>query len=163
MQARPARIADATAIATIYNQGIEDRTATFETELRTPQDIEAWFTGAYPIAVVEAQSQVIAFAATSAYRPRTCYRGIAEFAVYVHRDFRQQGAGRLALAELIRLAEAAGFWKLLSRVFLDNQASRGLLATLGFREVGIYEKHGQLNGLWRDVIIVERLIPNNLT
>lgn len=169
MTARPATIHDATAMAVIYNQGIEDRTATFETQPRNPADLEGWFettglNGPYPIAVVETvDTTVIAFAATSAYRPRVCYRGVAEVSVYVHRDFRGQGAGRLALCELIRLAQAAGFWKLLSRVFPENHASRALIATLGFREVGFYEKHGCLDGVWRDVVIVERLIPVNLT
>jgi L-amino acid N-acyltransferase YncA len=166
--ARPAVPADAAAIARIYNQGIEDRTATFETEPRRPEAIEAWFDGRHPIAVVETdrrdgkQSIVLAFAATSAYRPRVCYRGVAEISVYVDREFRRKGAGRLALVELIELAEAAGFWKLVSRVFPENRASRALVASLGFREVGTYEKHGCLDGVWRDVVIVERLIPANL-
>ena len=62
---------------------------------------------------------------------------------------------------LIEAARAAGFWKLLSRVFVENVASRNLLRSLGFREVGIYEKHGRLDGAWRDVVIVERLIEAN--
>ena len=72
------------------------------------------------------------------------------------RKFRRQGAGRVALEELIRQAKARGFWKLVSRVFVENGASRALIASLGFREVGVYEKHGMLDGLWRDVVIVER-------
>lgn len=162
MHSRSATSADAPAIAAIYNQGIEDRIATFETRLRTPADIAAWFDGRHPISVVESDERVIAFAATSEYRPRPCYRGIAEASVYVDRQFRGCGAGRMALSELIQLAEAAGFWKLLSRVFPENQASRALIASLGFREVGTYEKHGSLDGLWKDVLIVERLIPSNL-
>jgi len=59
---------------------------------------------------------------------------------------------------LLAAAEAAGYWKLVSRVFIDNAASRRLLANLGFREVGIYERHAQLDGVWRDVVIVERLL-----
>lgn len=167
MTARAAAIADAEAIAAIYNQGIEDRIATFETRLRTSDEIRAWFppsaNGRYPIAVVESDGRVIAFAATSAYRPRVCYEGIAEVSVYVERSSRRHGAGRLSLMQLIKLAEAAGFWKLLSRVFPENHASRALIASLGFREVGTYEKHGCLDGVWKDVIIVERLIPSNLT
>ena len=162
MRSRRATPVDAPFIAAIYNQGIEDRTATFETKPRTPDDIKLWFDTNHPIAVIEEANRVIAFAAASAYRARACYRGIAEVSVYVDRDFRRHGAGRLALSELIRLAEAAGFWKLLSRVFPENQASRLLVASLGFREVGVYEKHGCLDGVWRDVVIVERLIPANL-
>jgi len=159
---RRATLADAPAIARIYNQGIEDRIATFETRLRTAADIRSWFGGTHPIVVVESGGQVVAFAATSLYRNRACYAGIAEVSLYVARDSRRRGVGRLAMQSIIEEAERAGFWKLVSRVFLDNQASRGLIASLGFREVGVYEKHGQLDGVWRDVLIVERLIPSNL-
>ncbi len=72
------------------------------------------------------------------------------------------GAGRLAMGALIAAAEEAGYCKLLARVFPENAASRGLLASLGFREVGTYEKYARLDGGWRDVLIVERLIPVNL-
>jgi phosphinothricin acetyltransferase len=102
------------------------------------------------------------FAATFEYRPRACYAGVAEFSVYVDRNFRGRGAGRLALVELLRVAESAGAWKLVSRIFPENTASLALVRSLGFREVGIYEKHGKLEGVWRDVVIVERLIPANL-
>ncbi len=162
MQARAATPDDAAAIAYIYNQGIEDRVATFETRLRSADEIKAWFDGVHPIIVVEDEGQAIAFAATFTYRPRACYAGIAEFSVYVAREARGRGAGRLAMQALIAAAEAAGFWKLVSRVFVENLASRALLGSLGFREVGVYEKHGQLDGGWRDVVIVERLIPANL-
>ena len=163
MTARCAAPGDAEAIAAIYNQGIEDRIATFETRLRTEVDIRAWFDGRHPIALVESENEIVAFAATFEYRPRACYAGIAEVSVYVHRAFRGRGAGRVALEELIRRAETARFWKLLSRVFPENHASRALIAKLGFREVGMYEKHAALDGIWKDVIIVERLIPPNFT
>jgi len=146
-------------MATIYNQGIEDRVATFETRLRTSQEIEQWFDGIHPIVVLETDQQVIAFASTSVYRPRPCYAGIAEFSVYVERAWRGRGAGRQALEGLMQEAEKAGLWKLVSRVFVENAPSRALLRTLGFREVGVYEKHAQLDGVWRDVVIVERLLP----
>jgi phosphinothricin acetyltransferase len=87
---------------------------------------------------------------------------VAEFSVYVDRAWRGQGIGRLAMAALLAAAEQARFWKLVSRVFVENTASRALLRAAGFREVGIYEKHAQLDGVWRDVVIVERLIPANL-
>ena len=153
---------DAAAIAEVYNQGIEDRVATFETRPRTPEDVLAWFDGKHPLVVAEKGGQVIAFASTSSYRARECYAGIAEFSVYVQRQARGRGAGRLAMQALIAAAEAAGFWKLVSRIFVENWASRGLVRSLGFREVGIYEKHGQLDGVWRDVVIVELLLTANL-
>jgi phosphinothricin acetyltransferase len=158
VQTRPATPDDAAAIAAIYNQGIEDRIATFETRLRTTEDVRAWFDSAHPIVVVEDQAGVVAFAATSTYRPRPCYAGVAEFSVYVARSARGRGAGRAAMNALLTAAGEAGFWKLVSRVFSENMASRELLRGMGFREVGVYEKHGQLDGVWRDVVIVERLL-----
>jgi phosphinothricin acetyltransferase len=162
MHVRRAEVADAPAIAAIYNQGIEDRIATFETRLRSPEDIAAWFDGVHPIVVAEMDEAVVAFAATSSYRPRECYRGIAEVSVYVARQARRRGVGKQVLQELIAACARAGFWKLVSRLFTDNHASRQLIRSLGFREVGIYEKHGQLDGVWRDVIVVERLIEENI-
>jgi len=161
-RARAATPEDAEAIARIYNQGIEDRVGTFETQPRSAENVRAWFDGQHPIVVVEDADEVLAFAATSTYRPRDCYAGVAEFSVYVARERRGRGAGRLAMLALLDAAEAAGFWKLVSRVFVENAPSRALLGTLGFREVGVYEKHGQLDGIWRDVVIVERLIEANL-
>ena len=162
MHTRIATPADAAAITRIYNQGIEDRVATFETRLRSFEDVHSWFDSIHPIVLVEDGDRIVAFASTSVYRPRACYAGIAEFSVYVERAERGRGAGRLAMDALIAAAEEAGFWKLLSRVFTENTASRALLRSLGFREVGVYEKHGQLDGVWRDVLIVERIIPRNL-
>lgn len=159
MNTRHATPDDAPAIAAIYNEGIEDRVATFETRLRTDADVRAWFDNPrYPIVVVEDGGRVIAFASTSLYRPRECYAGIAEFGVYVARDARGRGAGRAAMLALADAAAAAGFWKLVSRIFVENSASRTLMRAVGFREVGIYEKHGQLDGVWRDVVIVEKLL-----
>ena len=162
MRVRLATKADAAAIATIYNQGIEDRIATFETDLRTAAMVNSWFDGIHPIVVVEQGDDIIAYASTSSYRSRSCYAGIAECSVYVRRDWRGKGAGRLALAKLIQESEAAGLWKLVSRIFVENAASRHLVKSLGFREVGIYEKHGQLDGIWYDVVIVEYLLTANI-
>ena len=105
---------------------------------------------------------MIAFASTSSYRVRDCYAGIAEFSVYVARKARGHGAGTIAMRALIDAVGPAGIWKLVSRVFVENTASRALMASMGFREVGIYEKHARLDGRWRDVVIVERLIPENV-
>ena len=157
MRARPATPGDAEAIAAIYNEGIEDGIATFETRLRTADDIRRWFGDRFPIVAVENEAgELVAFASTSEYRPRECYAGIAEFSVYAARAARGQGAGRLAMQTLMDAARQAGFWKLVSRVFVENAASRALMHNLGFREVGIYERHAQLHGTWRDVVIVER-------
>jgi phosphinothricin acetyltransferase len=155
---RAASPADAAAIAAIYNQGIADRVGTFETEPRSAQQIEAWFDSHHPIVVVEERKEVVAFSSTSTYRDRPCYAGIAEFSVYVARDRRGMGVGHVAMTALLQAAEAAGYWKLLSRIFPENRASRALMAKLGFSEVGIYRRHGKLDGVWRDCVIVERLL-----
>jgi L-amino acid N-acyltransferase YncA len=158
MTSRMASAADAEAIATIYNEGIQDRTATFETRLRSAADVTGWFDGSHPVIVVERDSRVVGFANTSTYRPRDCYAGIAEFGVYVARDQRGSGVGREAMDALVVAAERAGFWKLVSRAFVSNTASRSLLRSVGFREVGTYRRHAKLDGVWIDVVIVERLL-----
>lgn len=162
MKTRPATPADAARIAEIYNHGIQARVATFETTLRTETDILTWFDQPYPVIVVETSSVeaagVTAFAATSSYRPRACYAGITEFMVYVAPEKQEQGLGKAALEALFAAAREHGLHKLVSRVFTDNHASRRLMASAGFREVGVYERHAQLDGVWRDVVIVERLL-----
>jgi L-amino acid N-acyltransferase YncA len=158
LMVRAASLADADAIAAIYNQGIADRVGTFETEPRTRDQIESWFDGRHPIVVIEDAGEVVAFASTSSYRRRPCYAGVAEFSVYVARNRRGTGAGRLAMTALLDAAEAAGYWKLISRIFPENTASRALMAKVGFREVGVYRRHGKLDGVWRDCVIVERLL-----
>lgn len=157
-KARIAVVSDAAAMARIYNEGIEDRVATFETRLRSAADVEAWFDGVHPIVVVEDGGEVIAFASTSEYRPRGCYAGIAEVSVYVARAWRGKKAGRMAMEALFDAARSAGFHKLVSRVFPENRASLRMIGALGFREVGVYRRHGQLDGEWRDVVIVEKLL-----
>jgi phosphinothricin acetyltransferase len=159
--ARAARPSDAADIAEIYNEGIADRIATFETRPRTPDEIAAWFDGRHPIVVVEGGADsagVLGFGATSTYRARECYAGIAEFSVYVRRAARGHGVGRVAMLALIDAAERLGYWKLVSRVIAENVASRRLLGSVGFREVGVYRRHARLDGRWRDAVIVERLL-----
>jgi phosphinothricin acetyltransferase len=160
LHARTARLDDAPVIAVIYNQGIEDRIATFEIDARTADTIARMITtqATYPVVVVELEGAVAGAAWTAEYRPRRAYAGVAEVSVYVARDARGQGVGRAALNAIIEAAEAAGFWKLVSRIFPENAASRRLCASVGFREVGIYRRHGKLDGRWRDCVIVERLL-----
>jgi L-amino acid N-acyltransferase YncA len=162
LHSRAASRGDAEAIARIYNEGIEERIATFETSLRTAGEILDWFDGTYPVVVVEDEGTVVSFANTSAYSTRECYSGVAEFSVYTASEARGRGAGTLAMKALTRAVEEAGFWKLVSRVFVENEPSRKLLQSSGFREVGIHEKHARLDGEWRDVVVVERLISANL-
>jgi len=157
---------DAAAIAEIYNQGIEDRVATYETRRRSAEDQRGWLqsvAGHYPAIIAQIDGEIIGWAGAGPYRDRECYRGIGEFSMYVRRDWRSRGVGDLLLAGLITEAERMGLWKLLSRIFTFNEASRALCRKHGFREVGVYEKHARLDGRWLDVVIVERLISANVT
>jgi L-amino acid N-acyltransferase YncA len=156
---RNAEPTDAAVIAAIYNQGIADRGATFETVPRTEADLAERLSDVarHPVLVATDEAgRVLGWAALSGYRPRECYAGIAEFSIYLDRDARGQGIGRRLLNALIDTATERGFWKLVSRIFPFNAASRALCRACGFREVGIYEKHAQLDGQWLDVVIVER-------
>lgn len=162
MQARPANPGDAEAAARIYNAGIAERVATFETRPRSAEEMAPLLDGSYPAVVVVEDGTVVAFAWTSAYSPRACYSGVAEFSVYTDPGRRDRGAGRLAMGALIPEAERRGFWKLLAKVFVENAPSRKLLRSLGFREVGVHKRHARLDGAWRDVVLLEKLIPENL-
>lgn len=158
---RLARPADAAAIAAIYNEGINSRGATFETRSRSVDEIRPKLETASrhcTLVALDPDANVGGWAALSAYRERECYAGVAEFSIYLHSAVRGRGFGRHLLMALIAAAGERGFWKLVSRVFPDNAASRALCRSCGFREVGTYQNHGLLDGQLRDVIIVERLI-----
>lgn len=160
---RPAVLADAAAVAAIYNEGIRGRTATFETVERTANDVRTWLAGdavpPHPFLVAEAPpGAVLGWVRASSYRPRACYASIAEFSVYVTASARRRGVGDALMAAFIDACTDAGLTKLVSRIFPENRASLALCARHGFREVGTYRKHGQLDGEWRDVVIVERLL-----
>jgi L-amino acid N-acyltransferase YncA len=152
-------MADAAVIAEIYNQGIQDRLATFETRRRSEGDVAAWFDEGLPVVVVEhPQGDVVAWASAPPYRSREVYSGVREFSVYVARGERGRGYGREAMEALVEECERRGYWKLVSRVLSENSASLALCRTLGFREVGVYRRHARLDGAWRDCVIVERLL-----
>jgi len=154
LSVRLAVAADAPAIAAIYNEGIADRLATFETEPRTPEQIAAQLADKgdrYPTIVVERAGQVVGWAGTGPYRSRPAYAGVAEHCVYV---------ARVALDALCRVYAARGFWKLVSRIFPGNDASLALHARCGFRTVGVYHRHARLGGQWRDCVIVEKLLED---
>jgi L-amino acid N-acyltransferase YncA len=155
---------DAAAIAAIYNEGIADRIATFETEPRTAEQIATQLRDKgdrFPTVVVEQGGQIVAWAGAGAYRARPAYAGVAEHSVYVARAARGKGAGRVALEALCRAYKDRGFWKIVSRIFPENTASIALHERCGFRVVGVYQRHGKLEGVWRDCVIVERLLDES--
>jgi L-amino acid N-acyltransferase YncA len=163
---RHATLDDAAAIADIYTQGIMERIATFETEPRTEADIRKKLESdseRHPTIVAEVEGKVLGAAWISLYRPRACYAGIGEFSFYMDKDARGKGVGQTLLEALIDEAERLGYWKLLSRVFTFNHPSLNACKKQGFREVGVYEKHAKLDDEWLDVVIIERMIPSNLT
>lgn len=158
---RLARAEDAPAICEIYNEGIADRIATFETEPRTPEQIGAQLTDKghrFPTVVVERDGRVVAWASAGPYRARPAYAGVAEHSVYVARAARGTGAGRAALEAFCRAYAERGFWKIVSRIFPENTASLALHERCGFRVVGVYRRHGKLGDEWRDCVIVEKLL-----
>jgi len=170
LEIRRAVPADARGITEIYNRAIEERVATFETDLRDESAMRDWIRDQddrHPVLVAVSQTdggrpRVVAWASVATYRPRACYDGVGEFSIYVREGQRGKGIGQRLLLSLIDEARKLGYWKLVSRVFPQNTASRRLVARCGFREVGVYEKHGRLDGAWLDTVIVERLIPENL-
>ena len=176
---RPAVEGDATAICEIYNQGIEDRLATLETERRTPEERRQWLKSRgprHPVIVAETQpdtisnrpptdragqavpATIIAWGSLNAFNPREAYRQVADFSIYVERGQRGRGVGRVVLAHLIELAREHGYHKMVLSAFPFNAAGMALYERLGFRTVGIYKEQGMLDGRWVDTIVMEKLL-----
>jgi phosphinothricin acetyltransferase len=164
---RLARAEDSAEVAAIYNAGIDERTATFNTEHVSAEDRREKITkGGHKHTVFVAEmrgGRIAGWSSISPYSPRSCYAGIGEVSIYVRSDCRGKGIGSALLQSLIDAGVREGYWKLMGRIFVSNSISRKLCAGNGFREVGIHEKHGKLDGRWLDVVEVERLIPENLS
>ena len=143
------------AVSRIYAEGIATRNATFETEVPSWDGWDAAHLGDHRlVAVVE--DEVVGWAALVPVSKRVCYRGVAEVSAYVAEEARGQGIGATLLAGVIESAEGAGIWTLETGVFPENATSLALLKRFGFREVGIRERISQLDGVWRDVVLLER-------
>lgn len=156
---RPARAADVPAITRIYNEGIAGRQATFETRPRTEAEVAIWIEpGARPLLVAEHAGAVAGFARVTAYSDREVYAGVGEYGIYVDTSTRGAGIGMRLLDALAAEAERAGYHKLTAKLFTSNHASLALARRCGFREVGVHRSHAQLDGEWRDVLVVERLL-----
>ena len=155
---RPAAPADAGAIAVIYNEGIEERQATFQTNLQGAADFERPIArrGEYPLLVAERDGRVVAWAGTKSYSDFPPYRPVAECMLYVTGSEHGRGIGTRLLNALAAAAEEAGFTKLIGKIFTGNERSAALVRRCGFREVGVHLRHGRLDGEWRDVLLVER-------
>jgi L-amino acid N-acyltransferase YncA len=161
-QVRPATATDAEAICRIYNQGIEDRVATLEIELRTPEERRQWLAARgprHPVIVAKtADGTVVGWGSLNAFNPREAYRFVADFSIYVERGWRGKGAGSVMLKRLIELGREHGYHKLVLSAFPTNDGGMALYTKLGFRTVGVYKEQGQLDGRWVDTIIMEKLL-----
>ena len=158
---RPAGNDDAASIAAIYNQGIEDRVATLETELRTAEERRTWLVThgeRYPVLVAERDGHVIAWGSLNRFNPRAAYDHVADLSIYVTRAARGLGIGHVLLARLVDEARAIGFHKIVLAAFPTNEAGMRLYRAMGFSTVGIYREQGVLDGRWVDVIVMERLL-----
>ncbi len=152
---RAAEAGDTAAIAAIYNQGIEERNATFETRLREAADFAELEP---PFLVAEDGGTVVGWARVVPFNPRECYSGVGEASIYVDRDARGKGLGRALFDALTDEAERSGYWKIVGGLFPENRASVALCRATGCREVGVFLRHSRLDGEWRDVLYVERLL-----
>jgi phosphinothricin acetyltransferase len=158
---RPAAAGDAAAICTIYNQGIEDRIATLETERRTPAERREWLAARgprHPVVVACAGDEVLGWGSLNVFNPRAAYDHVADLSVYVERGSRGRGVGRRLLEHLIPLGGELGFHKIVLATFPFNPAGVALYRRMGFVEVGTYREQGQLDGRWVDVLVMERLL-----
>jgi phosphinothricin acetyltransferase len=158
---RDATPADAGRIAQIYNEGIEDRVATLETQLRTAEERQAWL-GArsprHPVLVADAGSGAVGWASLNPFNARTAYDLVGDFSVYVARDLRGRGVGDALLTALEARARTLGYHKLVLAALEQNAAGSRLYRKHGFDVVGIYREQGMLDGRWIDVIVMEKLL-----
>jgi L-amino acid N-acyltransferase YncA len=151
---RDLRPDDWPAVRSIYEEGIRGGDASFETEAPV---WEVWDAAHSELRIVgERGGVVVGWAALSPASGRCCYRGVGEVSVYVAAAARGAGLGRALLDELVARSEQAGYWTLTAGVFPENEASVRLHEACGFRKVGVRERLGELNGVWRDVIWLER-------
>jgi phosphinothricin acetyltransferase len=158
---RAATAEDAAAICTIYNQGIEDRIATLETQLRTPEERRQWMAarGArHPVVVAVSGGQVVGWGSLNSFNPRPAYDHVVDLSVYVERAWRGRGVGRVLLTHLLDRARGLGYHKMVLATFPYNAGGLALYRRMGFSEVGVYREQGQLDGRWVDVLIMERLL-----
>ena len=163
MQVRDATAADAEAIARIYNEGIEDRVATLETERRDAAERASWLAARgerHPVLVAEDENGLAGWASLNPFSPRPAYRFVADFSVYVERSARGSGVGRALLAALIAEARRLGYHKLVLAAFPFNAAGTALYRRAGFREVGVYREQGVLDGRWVDTVVMELLLDD---
>ncbi len=150
--------ADWPQVRRIYAQGIATRNATFETWVPGRATLRRkWLAGQRWVA--EVGGEVAGWAALTAVSARECYAGVAESSIYIADGMRGRGIGKALITHQVRTAEDAGFWTLQTSIFPENQASIRLHEWAGFRVVGTRERIAQLDGQWRDTVLLERRSP----
>jgi phosphinothricin acetyltransferase len=155
MEVRDLRPSDWLEVARIYREGIETGNATFETAVPSWKEWDAAHLAEHRLVAVR-DEQVVGWIALVPVSPRDCYVGVAEVSAYVAEEVRGEGVGSALLTAMIDNSERAGIWTLQTGVFPENEGSLRLLQRFGFRVVGTRKRIGQLHGVWRDVVLVER-------
>ena len=161
MRVRRAILDDAEAIRRIYNAEVLGSLATFDLVPRSLEGQREWLSehsGPYPAVVAERDGVIAGFGSLSPYRSRPAYATTVEDSVYVERDHRGKGIGKLLLAELVRVGAAHGFHAVIARIAGGQEASVALHRSCGFEEVGVEREVGRKFGLWLDVVLMERLL-----
>lgn len=155
MNLRAMTTADYPEVSRIYQQGIETQNATFRTEVPA---FDYWDTHHHTHSrlVAEEDGKVLGWVAISPFSSIPAYQGVAEVSLYIDEDARGKGIGTALMHAVIEASEAAGIWTLHSQIFPENTASLKLHQRFGFREVGRRERIGQLAGVWRDTVLLER-------
>ena len=161
MTIRTAEIGDAEAIRQIYNQEVENTTATMDLVPRTLADQQDWLaarSGAFATIVAVLEGEVVGFASLSPYKERAAYRPTVEDSVYVRRDLGGRGIGKALLTAVIDLAAASGFHSVMARIEASGTASRALHASCGFREVGVEIEVGRKFNRWLDMVLLQKML-----
>ncbi|MFI9213648.1 GNAT family N-acetyltransferase [Streptomyces sp. NPDC053253] len=146
-------------VLAIYQAGIDEGDATFETTAPTWERFDAAKLPAHRFAAVDGAGTVLGWVAASAVSDRCAYAGVVEHSVYVHPGARGRGIASVLLGALIASTEAAGIWTVQSGIFPENTASLAVHERAGFRVIGTRERIGRLHGRWRDTVLVERRSP----
>lgn len=152
---REMRAKDWDSVAEIYRQGIETGHATFQREIPTWHDWNMSHLKTCRI-VASIDDKIIGWAALTPVSGRCVYAGVAEVSIYISNQYKGQKTGTRLLETLISACEKEGFWTLQAGIFPENTASLKIHENLGFRKVGYREKIGKMNGIWRDIILLER-------
>ncbi|OPF80478.1 N-acetyltransferase [Streptomyces antioxidans] len=146
-------------VLAIYQLGIDEGNATFETTAPTWEAFDAAKLPRHRHVALDTDGRVLGWIATAEVSDRCAYAGVVEHSVYVHPETRRRGAGDALLKALIASTEAAGIWTIQSGIFPENTASLRLHQQAGFRVIGTRERIGRHHGTWRDVVLIERRSP----